>query len=525
MTVVFNSGTQLKTYDSKNGSKKCSNPFCGKIHDINSFYCSCFGTDPFRNKNIADLSLSGFLPHLPYSWSRSITNLPMLLNVLEEINESEKLYANDSIQIKKYILQSFSAKGLVKIDSDKKDDIKYIKGGPERRVSEYLLTLQILHLIDDYYNLTGLGKFFVSTKNTMVLFLSFYILKIKDKYLRSKIYANFHVQHFKYLFNILKKEKVLSLEDLTFILMAHTDEDYDKVHTKFFNNTNNINLRKNLLETYFLDKDNKEMGRQKAAIFNILVSSNILNFDTKTKLYSLTEESKNCLEFIKLNENIVNNIVDDIYKQDDNKKHIDSLMLLFESTLKNNKSKVNELINKSGGKHENNMLKMFSKANINFRKYDKSFLHIKLPANVLSSLSGGTEHNPDHLCTVKNTSILVDSKSSSSIHGEIHKVIAYNGYAQEINSKAFIFLDGIFPNKTIPKLKKLLEETPQYIERVTLFTKSAINLLCKNNTVKQNFEDIYRSDKFLLVCTKEEKNLSKFEKELENNILILEDKK
>jgi hypothetical protein len=53
MSLIFNSGTQLKTYDSKNKTKKCSNPLCGKVYEINSFFCSCFGTDPFKNKNIA----------------------------------------------------------------------------------------------------------------------------------------------------------------------------------------------------------------------------------------------------------------------------------------------------------------------------------------------------------------------------------------------------------------------------------------------------------------------------------------
>ena len=155
---------------------------------------------------------------------------------------------------------------------------------------------------------------------------------------------------------------------------------------------------------------------------------------------------------------------------------------------------------------------------MNFRKYDKSFTHIVLPANVLSSLSGGTEHNPDHLCTIKSCSILVDSKSSNSIHGEIHKVIAYNIYAKEAHTKAFIFLDDTLPNKSISIFQKLILETHENLENIILFTKSALENLSKNDSVKTHFENLFSANKFTLVCSNLDKNFKLLEQSFPDNL-------
>ena len=525
MSLIFNNATQLKTYDSNNKSKKCTNPMCGKIYSVENFYCTCFGQNLFKNKNIGDLALSGFIPHLPYSWSRSLTNLDMLMNLLTEIEIAQNLYDNNGQEIKKHVFQSFLQNGWITIDASKKDDIKYIKGGPERRISEYFLTLQILNLIDEKNKLTSLGNYLIKTKNTMLLFVCFYILKIKNRFLKFSIYNDFDVYHFKNLFEVLQIQKELSLEELVFLLMAKKDEDYLKVHQIFFNGNpgiNNSKLRISLIKRYYLGVENKEMGRQKGAIFNILVCSGILNFDSKTKLYSLSHEAQNLLDFINQKQDLISPLLDNINSNPDYIQYIDQLLLLLlQGILNENKPLVNNLINKTGGKHEKDMLKKFSKSNINFIKYDKRFSHIKLPAEVSSSLSGGTEHNPDALCTIKSKAILIDPKSSQSIHGEVHKVIAYNGYASEADTKAFILLDGIIPNKTILKFKNLTEENPNDIDKIAIFTKLAIDELCKNNTVKFNFEKICEENKFLLVCSKNEINFDKIESSLKNNLYII----
>lgn len=516
MIYTFNQGTQLKTYDSKTRTKKCSNPLCGKIYSSNVFFCTCFNTNPFKNQNISDLSLSGFLPYLPYSWSRSVTNLDNLLIILKEIKEAETLYSIDKAQIKNHVFQSFLQQGFITIDSNKMSDIKYIRSGPQRRVSEYLLNLQVLHLIDNNYNLTALGNYFLKTKNTMSLFLNFYILNIKNEFLRDSTYSDFNVRHFQFLLKSLESENSFYLEELMFILMAHNEDDYHKVHLEFFKNTTNKKLRVKLIENYFLGKNNKEMSRQKAAIFNILVSANILIFDLKTRLYSLSNESKNILHFISNNAQQVNALIDNIKSNDDNT--VNDLLLFFTPTLEKNKPLFNPIIHKSGGLHEKSMLNLFSKSNVNFRKYDKSFTHIVLPANVLSSLSGGTEHNPDHLCTIKSCSILVDSKSSNSIHGEIHKVIAYNIYAKEAHTKAFIFLDDTLPNKSISIFQKLILETHENLENIILFTKSALENLSKNDSVKTHFENLFSANKFTLVCSNLDKNFKLLEQSFPDNL-------
>lgn len=167
------------------------------------------------------------------------------------------------------------------------------------------------------------------------------------------------------------------------------------------------------------------------------------------------------------------------------------------------------------------MLSIFRNSNINFRKYDKKYLHIRLSAQALGSLSGGTEHNPDHLCTIKSQDILVDSKSSNSIHNEIHKVIAYNEYTEKINSKAFIFLDDTLPTKTINKIKKILNETPEIINRIVIFTEPSLYSLSHSEKCKEILENILQKSNFLIICNSEEKNFSKIQKELNDNIFIL----
>ncbi len=523
--ITFNNGTQLKTYDSKNHSKKCSNPQCTNIYHINDFYCSCFGIDHFNNKNISDMHLSGFLPHLPYSWSRSITNLDMLVDIIDEIKKSQVLYDSNPKDMKKHLFLALLGKGKITVDSSKSKDKKYIKGGPERRVAEYLMCLQIFRLIDSNYSLTALGEYLHKTKNTSVLFLSFYILNIKNSILKGKTYQDFNVFHFKKIFEVLKEKRSLLLEDCMLILMAHQPDDYIKVHDNFFRDKScqNPQLRKILIERYFLGENNKEMGRQKAALFNLLEASGIIDLDKTNKLYSLTKNAENLLDDIQQKQVAIDLLVKDIDSTNTNisNKAIDDLLEISNNILNKNKPIKNPLIYKSGGKHEKNMLSMFAKANIEFRKYDKSLTHINLPANVSSSLSGGTEHNPDHLCTLKGSKVLVDSKSSESIHNEIHKVIAYNAYAEQANTKTFIFLDNIIPNKTIAKIKKLLEDTPELIDRIVFFTKNAIVLLCSDNKVKESFETFYQSKGFLLVCTKNDSNYNIIAKELENNSYIV----
>lgn len=523
MNLIFNNGTQLKTYDSKNKTKKCTDPFCGKIYSINNFYCSCYNKDPMRTKNVGDLILSGFLPHLPYSWIRSVTNLDTLLEILNEVYSAKQLYPNEIKETKKEIFQSLVKKGKIKVDENKKNDILYIMGSPGRRVYEYIGTLQILKLIDKNYNLTPFGTYLLTTKNTLVLFLSFYSLNIKNSYLPGKVYTNFNVRHFKKMFELLNAHKNLTLEDLTFILMAHENEDFVLIHEKLFNNCNKI-LRKSLLESYFFGKKNKEMLRQKGSIFNLLATASIINYRKEEEDFVLSLNTISCIKTLDANKIIIEDLINNINNSENNlveyHKNIEVLLNIFKETFNKNKPE-KSFIYKSGGKHEKKMINDFKDKGINFRAYDKCYNNIVLPSDVLSSLSGGTNHNPDQLCTLMGTNVLVDSKASNSIHNEIHKVLAYNVYAEKIDSKAFIYLDNMLPAVTYEKIKALLKEKSEKINRISLFTKLALDKLAVDKYAKYKFEQIFKKQNFILVCTKEDNLYSSFEKEINNYIYLI----
>lgn len=524
MSLIFNNGTQLKTYDSKNKTKKCTDPLCGKIHPITNFYCDCYNKDPMRTKNVGDLILSGFLPHLPYSWIRSVTNLDTLLEILQEVYDAKQLYPNNIKETQKHIFQSLTKKGKIKVDENKRNDILYIMGSPGRRVYEYIGTLQILKLIDKDYQLTPFGTYLLKTKNTLVLFLSFYSLNIKNSYLPGKVYSNFNVRHFQKIFELLNVHKSLTLEDLTFILMAHEEMDFLSIHEKLFNQCSDKKLRKSLLESYFLGIKNKEMQRQKSAIFNLLTTASIINYRKKEKDFVLSLNATACMDTLNANKIIVEELLTKINQSENNlvefHNNMEQLLNIFKNTFaKNIPEKV--FIYKSGGKHEKKMIDDFKDKGINFRSYDKCYSHIVLPADVLSSLSGGTSHNPDQLCTLIGTNVLVDSKASNSIHNEVHKVLAYNVYAEKINSKAFIYLDNMLPVPTFEKINGLLKENSEKINRIALFTKEALDKLASNKLAKDHFEQIFKKTGFVLVCTKTEKLYTLFEKEINSYLYII----
>lgn len=524
MNFIFNNGTQLRTYDSKNKTKKCPDPLCGKIHKFDIFYCDCFGKNLMNTKNNEDLILSGFLPHLPYSWIRSVTNVETFLEILQNISISKSLYPTNIKEVHKHLFQTLVKNGRISIDESKKNDIIYIMGSPSRRVHEYINTFKILKLIDKDYTLTSLGSYLLKTKNTLVLFLSFYSLNIKNTYLSGAVYQNFDVYHFKNIFELLQTNKSFTIEDLMFLLTPHNEKDYPIVHEKLFKTCQNKNLRKNLLESYFFGKKNKEMQRQKAAIFNLLTSSNILEYRKNENDYILSVNAIECMNTLQSNYQEINSILLELRKKENNiiefHENLDKLLNIFKNTLNKNTSH-NLLIYKSGGMHENSMIKDFKNKGVNFRKYDKSYSNIILPADVISSLSGGTIHNPDQLCTIKGQNVLVDSKSSNSIHNEIHKVIAYNVYAEKIDSKTFIFLDNQLPSSTLEKIKLLLTENPEKINRIAIFTKNALTNLAANSNAKIYFENIFKRNDFTLVCTHNDKDFKKFEKDIPPNIYLI----
>ncbi|MBU4348658.1 hypothetical protein KJ671_04125, partial [Patescibacteria group bacterium] len=161
-----------------------------------------------------------------------------------------------------------------------------------------------------------------------------------------------------------------------------------------------------------------------------------------------------------------------------------------------------ETNNRSGAVWETIVKDNLNKLNLDVKWYKESldFANIKLPDEIIISLTGGTRHNPDLI--MHNPLWLIDPKKD--VNAEMHKVIAYDKYGTIVNGLSIIVTQKIMRSDKVVIMESLglknvlvldgyalqvLSDNPSYFTKEKVI--SIINLSPEKNIHYLNEELIF----------------------------------
>ncbi len=389
-----------------------------------------------------------YLPSFPTSWARSATNIFLLRKVLEyiflELNGECDAESLSKVLTKNYII-SFDARRI--------NDEKYWKGGPIRRASEYLSNLQYLGYvlkINKKFRLTKKGNKLVLAKN-----YSEYITSLSEAFLSLKIGNEFDVKGFYSSYNnhilfqclrivddLKSKGKQATIENLALAIMSKNEGlEYEKA------------LKVSL------EYEHKEINKlwfSRGEEFNRVVKGVFVRWLYQTKMINL--ENKEGSIFVSLTH--FGKSIFEKYKRkyllEPTKVTSEDIKSILEDSLDKQYLRLSissETTNRVGAVWETVVKENLNKLDLDVRWYKETqdFVNIKLPDEVLISLTGGTRHNPDLI--LHNPLWLIDPKKD--VNAEMHKVCAYDKYGSIVNGFSIIVTQKIMKPAKVALMKNL----------------------------------------------------------------------
>jgi predicted transcriptional regulator len=410
-----------------------------------------------------------FLPSFPTSWARSATNIFLLRKVLEyifiELNGECNIENLSKILTKNYVIS---------FDATRIDDEKYWKGGPMRRASEYLSNLQYLGFIlkkNKTFKLTEKGNKLVLAKD-----YSEYITSLSEAFMNLKIGNEFDVNGFYSSYNnhilfqclriiddLKNNQKQATIENLALAIMSKDEKlEYEKAL-----NTSLKYEHQKIKELWF--SRGKEFDRVVRGVFvRWLNQTKMINIENKegTTFVSLTDFGKSIFE--KYKEKYL--LTPTILTSEDVKS------LLEKSSLDKQYLRLSissETTNRTGAVWETVVKENLNKLNLDVKWYKETqdFVNIKLPDEVLISLTGGTRHNPDLI--LHNPLWLIDPKKD--VNAEMHKVFAYAKYGNIVNGLSVIVTQKMMRSEKVSMMKNL------GLKNVLVLDGYALQVLSDNN--------------------------------------------
>ena len=436
-----------------------------------------------------------YLPSFPTSWARSATNIFLLRKVLEyiflELNGECDIKSLSKILTKNYVIS---------FDTTRVDDEKYWKGGPMRRASEYLSNLQYLGFIlkkDRVFKLTEKGIQLVLAKDYSDYIASlseaFMNLKIGNEFDTSGFYSSYnnHIlfQCLRIIDDLKNNQKPATIENLALAIMAKDEGQEYKKALK-------VSLdygHKKINELWF--SRGKEFDRVVRGVFvRWLNQTKMINIENKegTTFVSLTDFGKSLFEKYKEKYLLTPTILVS--------KNIKSIL---EGSLDKQYLRLSissETTNRTGAVWETVVKENLNKLNLDVKWYKETqdFVNIKLPDEVLISLTGGTRHNPDLI--LHKPLWLIDPKKD--VNAEMHKVFAYDKYGSIVEGLSVIVTQKMMRSEKVSMMKNL------GLKNVLVLDGYALQVLSDNN-------EYFTKEKVIsIISTSSEKNIYYLNEEL-----------
>lgn len=470
-----------KDKESKTEIKIC--PICSNVFSVK--------VDDCPNCNM-------YLPSFPTSWARSATNIYLLRKVLEFIY-SDLNGVCDIGSLTKLLTDNY----LISVDLNRIDDEKYWKGGPQRRAAEYVSNLQYLGFLKKnkkIFEITDNGKKLILAKDVSdylsIISKAFLELRITNEYDTRGFYSEYdnHIlfQSLRIIDDLSEKEITATIENIALAIMSKNENiDYTKALET------SIKYSHKEIHKYYFSRG-KEFNRVVKGVFvrwlNQAKLINIINREG-TLFLELTDFGKEIYK--KYKDIYINKTTTEIISpyniKDILEENIEQQYLRLKIS--------SEINNRAGAVWENIVKDNLNKIGLDVEWYKKSldFISIELPAEVMASLTGGTRHNPDLI--LHNPLWLIDPKKD--VNMEMHKVIAYDKYAEIVNGLSIIVTQKIMRNDKVDMIKTLGLQNVLVLDGYALqvlsdntshFTKEkVISILkdCRNNFYYINEEIIF----------------------------------
>lgn len=412
-----------------------------------------------------------YLPSFPTSWARSATNIFLLRKVLEYLNLELNGECNPR-SLSKVLTDNY----IISFDPLRVNDEKYWRGGPMRRASEYLSNLQYLGFVikqNSVYKLTDKGKKLVQAKD-----YSDYITSFSEAFMNLKITNEFDTKGFyssynnHILFQCLRiiddlkiNNKFATIENLALVIMAKNEySEYEKA------------LKTSLAYEH---KKIKEIWFSRGKEFDRVVRGVFVRWLNQTKMIEIENKEGTTFTYLTAyGENIYKEYRQKYIKD---KEVISTLSYIdIKSTLENSVDKQylrlsvsSEVNNRTGAVWETVVKENLNKLNLDVKWYKESldFINIKLPDEIMVSLTGGTRYNPDLI--LHNPLWLIDPKKD--VNAEMHKVIAYDKYGEIVDGLAIIVTQKIMRPEKVEMMKNLK------LKKVLVLDGYALQVLSDNN--------------------------------------------
>ena len=423
--INFNQTNYLGEYPDRRKVKIC--PKCHEIFDPNVDNCpNC------------DL----YLPSFPTSWIRSATNFFLLRRVLEIISiDLNGRFNKDSLT------NILIDNNVISVDKTRLDDPVYFRGGPIRRAEEYRVNLLFLGFViksGNDYIISIAGNELISSKTydnyLSVLTKAFMELKIGNEHDTRKTYSAYDNRIFLSslrIINDLENEKINAYsQNIALAIMAKNESAQYQEALK-------------ISTTYDINSIN-EMWFSKGKEFNRVVNGVIIRWLSEARLINISKvHNLNRLSLTDYGRKILNEY-SGVQITEDYQIIKDKILALLNSSIDKQYLRLNlgsEANNRTGANWETIVKKHFESLNFPIQWYRETqdFINIVLPSSVISSLTGGTKFNPDLI--VKDPLWLIDPKKD--VNMEMHKVIAYDQYANIVKGLSIIVSQKIMKNEKI----------------------------------------------------------------------------
>ena len=414
-----------------------------------------------------------YLPSFPTSWARSATNIFLLRKVLEYIYLELKGECNIE-NLSRLLTKNY----IISFDPTRINDEKYWKGGPMRRASEYLSNLQYLGFIlkdNKIFRLTEKGTQLVLAKD-----YSEYITSFSEAFMNLKIGNEFDVSNFYSTYNnhilfqclriindLKNNDSPATIENLALAIMSKNEGgEYNKA------------LKVSLEYDH---KKIKQIWFSRGQEFNRVIKGVFIRWLNQTKMISienkegttfvyLTDFGKNIFE--KYREKYLPISISGISPVELATRTTTSftdIKFVLEGSLDKQYLRLSvssETNNRSGAVWETIVKDNLNKLNLDVKWYKESldFANIKLPDEIIISLTGGTRHNPDLI--MHNPLWLIDPKKD--VNTEMHKVIAYDKYGTIVNGLSVIVTQKIMRSDKVIMMESLGLKNVLVLDRYAL---------------------------------------------------------
>ena len=309
-------------FNNSNLAHKYKHKECNKYFKICPFCKTIYATENPHNlnncivvENIFDIDFCNkcnraWLPDFPTSWTRSITNLNKIHELIQDIhiNEQKNIDSNTLLNIQR------SHFGITynQMRANYRGIEAYIDGALRRRMGEYLNVLKNMGIlkIKDYetrsntHEFTKLGEEIANSSNPnniLAYFIISYLnIKLNNGYQRPQSNSCYKYFKIRFVHNILKIIDYKTQEtngatkyEIGLSLLARNETQFDEYCISYVDTYSS-----SIIKDMFFQNET-ELNRAVVSTFlNVLQSMGII--DRNNKIYSLTDLGNLILEFLDL---------------------------------------------------------------------------------------------------------------------------------------------------------------------------------------------------------------------------------